>query len=69
MKKKNLLHCLVRSKFQRTIKKVSLSRNMQSNDAEFYRPIGEIEDELKAMEDEATNIDTELKTIFEKLGI
>jgi len=49
----------VRSKFQRTITKVSLSRYIQINDAEFYRPIVEIVDELKALEDEAATIDTE----------
>lgn len=48
---------------------ISPSRYIQITDAETYRPIGEIVEELKAMEEEATAIDNELKTIFEKLGI
>jgi type I restriction enzyme M protein len=48
---------------------ISPSRYIQITDAETYRPIGEIVEELKSLEEEATAIDTELKTIFQKLGI
>lgn len=48
---------------------ISPSRYIQITDAETYRPINEIVEELKALEEEATTIDAELKTIFEKLGI
>lgn len=48
---------------------ISPSRYIQVNNAETYRPIGEIAEELKALEDEALIIDGELKFIFEKLGV
>lgn len=48
---------------------ISPSRYIQITDAETYRPIGELVEELKTLEEEAIGIDTELKTIFEKLGI
>jgi len=48
---------------------ISSSRYIQITDAETYRPIGEIVEELKALEEEAAAIDAELKTIFEKLGL
>ena len=48
---------------------ISPSRYIQITDAETYRPIGEIVEELNALEEEAVAIDNELKTIFEKLGI
>ena len=48
---------------------ISPSRYIQISDAETCRPIGEIVEELKTLEEEATAIDTELKTIFEKSGI
>lgn len=48
---------------------ISPSRYIQITDAETYRPIGELVEELKTLEEEAMGIDTELKTIFEKLGI
>lgn len=44
-----------------------LKRNI--TDAETYRPIGEIVKKLSTLEEKAAAIDTELKTIFEKLGI
>jgi type I restriction enzyme M protein len=49
--------------------KISPSRYIQITDAETYRPIGELVEELKTLEEEAIGIDTELKTIFEKLGV
>jgi len=48
---------------------ISPSRYIQVNDAETYRPIAEIVEELYTLEEEATQIDSELKTIFEKLGL
>jgi type I restriction enzyme M protein len=48
---------------------ISPSRYIQITDAEIYRPIGEIIDEINALEEEAVNIDIELKTILKRLGI
>ncbi|MDR0604102.1 MAG: type I restriction-modification system subunit M [Bacteroidales bacterium] len=48
---------------------ISPSRYIQVTDAETYRPLTEIVEELYMLETEATVIDAELKTIFEKLGI
>jgi type I restriction enzyme M protein len=48
---------------------VSPSRYIQITDAEIYRPIAEIVDELSILEEEASSIDGELKTILEKLGL
>ena len=48
---------------------ISPSRYIQITDAEIYRPIGELIEELKTLEEEAVIIDMELKNIFEKLGI
>jgi type I restriction enzyme M protein len=48
---------------------ISPSRYIQINDAETYRPLGEIVEELKSLEKEAAGIDAELNNIFEKLGI
>ena len=47
---------------------ISPSRYIQINEAEIYRPIGEILDELSALEDEALIIDTELKSILKHIG-
>jgi type I restriction enzyme M protein len=46
---------------------ISPSRYIQITDAEIYRPIGEIVDELNALEEEAVNIDIEMKTILKRL--
>jgi type I restriction enzyme M protein len=48
---------------------VSPSRYIQITDAEIYRPIGELVEELNVLEEEAAAYNAELKTIFEKLGI
>jgi len=48
---------------------ISPSRYIQITDAETYRPIAELVEELTVLEEEAVAIDAELKTIFEKLGI
>jgi len=48
---------------------ISPSRYIQITDAETYKPIGELVEELKTLEDEAASIDKELKSIFKKLGI
>jgi type I restriction enzyme M protein len=48
---------------------ISPSRYIQITDAETYRPLPEIVDELKELEIQAALIDDELKTIFEKLGL
>jgi type I restriction enzyme M protein len=70
--------CKEEEKFARLVNKeeiikndynISPSRYIQITDAETYRPIGELVEELKILEEEAVSIDAELKTIFEKLGI
>ncbi len=48
---------------------ISPSRYIQINDAETYRPIGEIVEELNMLEKEAAEIDKEVKKIMEKMGI
>jgi len=48
---------------------ISPSRYIQINDAETYRPLTEIVEELNMLEEEAAEIDREVKTILEKLGI
>ena len=48
---------------------ISPSRYIQVNDAETYRPIAEIVEELYALDEEASQIDTELKSIFRKLSL
>ncbi|NCC74398.1 MAG: SAM-dependent DNA methyltransferase, partial [Sphingobacteriia bacterium] len=48
---------------------ISPSRYIQINDAEIYRPLAEIVEELNMLEEEAVAIDTEVKTILEKLGV
>jgi type I restriction enzyme M protein len=48
---------------------ISPSRYIQINDAETYRPLGEIVEELKALEEEAVVIDAEVKGILERLGL
>jgi len=48
---------------------ISPSRYIQINDAETYRPLPEIVEELNMLEEEAIEIDKEVKTILEKLGI
>lgn len=48
---------------------ISPSRYIQITDAEVYRPIAEIVDDLRVLEEEADQIDNELKSILEKLGI
>jgi type I restriction enzyme M protein len=47
---------------------ISPSRYIQINDAETYRPLGEIIKELHTLEAEAIDIDIEVKTILDKLG-
>jgi type I restriction enzyme M protein len=48
---------------------ISPSRYIQITDAETYRPIVELVEELNTLEDEAISIDTELRTILKKLGV
>lgn len=48
---------------------ISPSRYIQITDAETYRPISEIVDDLKNLEEEAIMVDSELKAIFGRLGI
>ncbi|HCR53162.1 MAG TPA: DNA methyltransferase, partial [Cytophagales bacterium] len=48
---------------------ISPSRYIQITEAESYRPIVEIIDELNVLEEEAENYSKELRTVFEKLGI
>jgi type I restriction enzyme M protein len=48
---------------------ISPSRYIQVTDAETYRPVAEIVEELNLLEEEAAAYNAELKTILEKLGI
>ena len=48
---------------------ISPSRYIQVNDAETYRPLGEIVEELHTLEEEAAALDAEVKGILEKLGV
>lgn len=48
---------------------ISPSRFIHTSDAETYRPIAEIVEELKAIEAEARETDKALKEILEKLGV
>jgi len=48
---------------------ISPSRYIQINDAETYRPLDEIVEELNMLEEEAATIDKEVKTILDKLGV
>lgn len=48
---------------------ISPSRYVHVSDAEEYRPIGEIVEELKALDEEAFGIDQKLEDILVKLGI
>ncbi|MCF7823124.1 MAG: type I restriction-modification system subunit M [Candidatus Marinimicrobia bacterium] len=48
---------------------ISPSRYIHTSDAETYRPIAEIVEELKAIEAEAKETDKVLKEILEKIGI
>ena len=47
---------------------ISPSRYIQTSEAETYRPIGEIVDELNELKTEAKNIDEELKCILNQIG-
>ncbi|OGU80421.1 MAG: DNA methyltransferase [Ignavibacteria bacterium RIFOXYA2_FULL_35_9] len=47
---------------------LSPTRYIHTADEEVYRPIGEILEELKELEQESKDIDGELKIIFQKLG-
>jgi len=48
---------------------ISPSRYIHTSDAETYRPIAEIVEELKVIEAEARETDKALKDILEKLGV
>ncbi len=48
---------------------ISHSRYIQVNDAETYRPLDEIVEEMQKLEEEAIAIDAEVKTILYKLGV
>ena len=48
---------------------ISPSRYIHTSDAETYRPIAEIVEELRAVEAEARETDNALKEILEKLGV
>lgn len=47
---------------------LSPTRYIHTADEETYRPIGEILEELKELEQESKDIDKELKSIFQKIG-
>lgn len=47
---------------------LSPTRYIHTAEEETYRPVGEILEELKELEQESKEIDTELKNIFQKLG-
>ena len=53
----------------RTDYNISPSRYIHINDAEEYRPIGEILDELEALEAEAVETNAALKAVLKKLGV
>jgi type I restriction-modification system DNA methylase subunit len=48
---------------------ISPSRYIHTSDAETYRPIAEIVEELKVIEAEARETDKALKGILEKIGV
>jgi len=48
---------------------ISPSRYIHTSDAETYRPIGEIVEELRVIEAEAAETDKALKEILEKIGV
>ena len=48
---------------------ISPSRYIHTSDAETYRPIAEIVEELKIIEAEARETDKALKKILEKIGV
>jgi type I restriction enzyme M protein len=48
---------------------ISPSRYIQINEMETFRPLGEIVEELNTLEEEAVNINTEVRIILKKLGI
>ena len=48
---------------------ISPSRYIHTSDAETYRPIAEIVEELNAIEAEARETDKALREILEKLGV
>ena len=48
---------------------ISPSRYIHTNDAEEYRPIGEILEELNALETEADGTNAALKAVLERLGV
>ncbi|NUN10056.1 MAG: SAM-dependent DNA methyltransferase [Ignavibacteriaceae bacterium] len=48
---------------------ISPSRYIQVTDAETYRPVEEIIEELQSLEDESAAIDKELKSIFSRMGL
>jgi hypothetical protein len=48
---------------------ISPSRYIHTSDAETYRPIGEIVEELNVIEGEARETDKALKEILEKIGV
>ena len=48
---------------------ISPSRYIQITDAETYRPVAEIAEELRTLDEEAIAIDNELKSILERLHI
>lgn len=48
---------------------ISPSRYIQTSDAETYRPIAEIVDELRGVEAEARETDAALRAILEKIGV
>ena len=48
---------------------ISPSRYIHTSDAETYRPIAEIVEELKVIEEEARETDKALKKILKKIGV
>ena len=48
---------------------ISPSRYIHTSDAETYRPIGEIVEELRAIEEDARDVDEALREILESLGV
>lgn len=69
-KEEEKLSCIVdHAELKKNDYNISPSRYIHTSDAETYRPIAEIVEELKVIEAEARETDKALKEILEKLGL
>ena len=67
--KENLSRIVDHAELSKNDYNISPSRYIHTSDAETYRPIAEIVEELKVIEAEARETDKALKEILEKLGV